>query len=240
MPMQPERRRRPQEHQTRAAANGLKINYPDAHNFERQKRALHRSAGLISVGAISQLTVEDREKMTQPFEDFDLSDFWDDSEFARKEYLDEPLTDSLLSSVQTQLGYKLPSAYVALMRQQNGGMPIRREHRVASPTSWANDHIAITGIFGIGCTKGSLASSMGNQFWIDDWDYPPIGIYFCDCPSAGHDMLCLDYRECGPEGKPRVVHVDEAFDYRITMVAQNFETFVKGLTSEFSSAEHEK
>ena len=178
--------------------------------------------------------------MTQPFEDFDLSGFWDDSEFARKEYLDEPLTDNLLSSVEMQLGYKLPSAYVALMRQKNGGMPVRREYRTSSPTSWATDHIAITGIFGIGNAKGSLASSMGSQFWIDDWDYPPIGVYFCDCPSAGHDMLCLDYRECGPAGEPKVVHVDEAFDYRITMVAQNFETFIKGLTLEFSSAKSDE
>ena len=53
-------------------------------------------------------------------------------------------------------------------------------------------------------------------------------------------MLCLDYRECGPAGEPKVVHVDEAFDYRITMVAQNFETFIKGLTLEFSSAKSDE
>jgi hypothetical protein len=53
---------------------------------------------------------------------------------------------------------------------------------------------------------------------IDEWGYPPIGVYFADCPSAGHDMLCLDYRECGADGEPQVVHV-----------AQEFASFIHGL-----------
>jgi hypothetical protein len=47
--------------------------------------------------------------------------------------------------------------------------------------------------------------------------------------SAGHDMLCLDYSLCGPKGEPRVVHVDQEFDYVITFVADSFESFVCGL-----------
>jgi hypothetical protein len=69
----------------------------------------------------------------------------------------------------------------------------------------------------------------GSQFWIEEWGYPPIGIYFADCPSAGHDMLCLDYRACGPDGEPAVVHVAQEWDYQITPVAPSFAAFIRGL-----------
>jgi len=39
----------------------------------------------------------------------------------------------------------------------------------------------------------------------------------------------MDYRKCGPRGEPEVVHVDQELDYRISLVAKNFETFIRGL-----------
>jgi hypothetical protein len=42
-------------------------------------------------------------------------------------------------------------------------------------------------------------------------------------------MICLDYRKCGPTGEPCVVHVDQELDYAITHVAENFESFIRGL-----------
>ena len=70
---------------------------------------------------------------------------------------------------------------------------------------------------------------MSTQFWIDEWGYPPIGIYFADCPSAGHDMIALDYRECRADGEPCVVHVDQEDDYKITKLAHSFEEFIRKL-----------
>jgi hypothetical protein len=80
----------------------------------------------------------------------------------------------------------------------------------------------------------SVCGELGSQFMVEEWGYPPIGIYFADCPSAGHDMLCLDYTQCGPAGEPRVVHVDQEFDYAVTHVADTFEAFVRGLESDDS------
>ena len=42
----------------------------------------------------------------------------------------------------------------------------------------------------------------------------------------------LDYSECGPQGEPRVIHVDtETFDEEpeVLVIAPDFETFVNGL-----------
>lgn len=164
------------------------------------------------------------------FGDFDVSDFWDNCDYAQKEYVGEELTDELAASIESELGYKLPAAYIELMKFQNGGMPKLTDHKTQKSTSWAKDHIAITGIYGINKSKrSSLGGQFGSKFWAKEWGYPPIGVYFADCPSAGHDMLCLDYRECGPDGEPQVVHIDQELDYDITFVAENFEAFIRGL-----------
>lgn len=162
--------------------------------------------------------------------DVDLTDSWEPSEYATKEYVDAPLTPALLERVERALGYKLPAAYVELAETQNGGIPRRTCHRTAEPTSWSEDHVALTGIYAIGEAKPcSLCGDSGSKFWSAEWGYPDIGVYFADCPSAGHDMLCLDYRDCGPTGEPRVVHVDQELDYKITVVAPTFESFIRGL-----------
>lgn len=171
--------------------------------------------------------------MSELFSDFDLSDFWQDSDFARKEYVSPSFSDLDVVHVEKELGYKLPKSYVALMHLQNGGIPKRTNHRTSERTSWAADHVAITGIYGIGRDKMySLCGEFKSGFWVEEWGYPPIGIYFADCPSAGHDMLCLDYRECGPSGEPQVVHVDQEWDYKVTFVAESFESFIRGLESD--------
>lgn len=171
--------------------------------------------------------------MRQFFANFDLELFWESSEYAERKYVGSPLTDEVVAAVERELGYKLPASYVELMRSQNGGIPRWRYHRTTERTSWAHDHIAITGIYSIGSEKTySLCGKFGSRFWIQEWGYPDIGIYFVDCPSAGHDMVCLDYRACGPTGEPRVVHIDQEWDYEIVFVAETFESFVRGLQDE--------
>jgi hypothetical protein len=167
------------------------------------------------------------------FEGFDLTNFWDDSDYALKDYVEAPFTEEGLASIEQELGYKLPAAYVALMRTHNGGIPVNTRFPTSEATSWADDHVAITGILGIGRTKAnSLCGEFGSPFMIEEWGYPAIGVYICDCPSAGHDMVLLDYSACGPQGEPTVAHVDQEDDYTLTYLAPDFETFIRGLVNE--------
>ena len=171
--------------------------------------------------------------MNDIYKDFDLNSFWEESEYAKKEYVGEKITEELISQTESELGYKFPESYIELMKSSNGGIPINQCFPTKERTSWSEDHVAISGILGIGNKKTySLCGELGSQFMIDEWGYPEIGIYFGDCPSAGHDMIGLDYRECGENGEPKVVHVDQERDYKITLLATSFLDFIKGLVNE--------
>lgn len=162
-----------------------------------------------------------------------LNDFWNDSDYSKNEYISESPVEEIISKVEEEIQYKLPKAYVELMKLHNGGLVNKCYYKIKTSTSWAEDHIAIDGIYGIGFDKSnSLCGEFGSRFWIDEWEYPDIGVVICDCPSASHDMVFLDYRECGKDGEPSVVHIDQEFDYKITKLVNSFEEFILGLIDE--------
>ena len=135
------------------------------------------------------------------FDNYDFTNFWKDNTYAQKNYTDDCPTDELIKEVEEELGYKLPASYIWLMKQHNGGIPEKKAFPTKEKTNYADDHIAITGIMGIGKNKPySLCGSLGSKFWITEWEYPAIGVAICTTPSAGHDMVFLDYRECGNNG----------------------------------------
>jgi len=150
--------------------------------------------------------------------------------FEDEQAFEPPADDAIVASVEAELGLRLPAAYVELARLHNGGYLARTSHPAESPTSWAKDHVGVTSIFAIGRTADeSLCGSLTSRFWVEEWGYPDIGIYFADCPSAGHDMIALDYRS---PGEPTVVHVDQEVDYRITTLAPTFAAFITGLVDD--------
>ncbi|MBL7733609.1 MAG: SMI1/KNR4 family protein [Chitinophagaceae bacterium] len=163
--------------------------------------------------------------MKQYFEDFDFTDFWDDDEYALENYVEDHPSGELIASVEQELGCKLPASYIALMKLHNGGMPVNN----CFPME--DSYIQICGIYGIGRTKiYSLCGELGSTFFTGEGMYPDIGCCICDTPSAGHDMIMLDYTKCGRQGEPEVVHVDDSD--RITFLAKDFETFIRGLVNE--------
>src|SRR5688572_28732626 len=136
------------------------------------------------------------------FGGFDFGDFWDNGDYALKEYVGRPLSPTMLRAAEKKLRFSLPASYVEFLSVQNGGMPRRTRHRTATRTSWAEDHVALTGMYGLDPERpSSLQGEYSSTFWNSEWGYPDIAIYFADCPSAGHDMLCMDFTLCGPRGE---------------------------------------
>ena len=142
-----------------------------------------------------------------------------------KNYLSEQVTDDLIREIEAELGYKLPDSYVYLMKLHNGGCPKR--------TVVKGTYCEIEGIFGIGREKRlSICGYMGYSGWMDEWEYSKLGIPICDTINGGHTMVFLDYRECGKDGEPKVVEIDQESDYEIEVLADNFEEFIGKLVYE--------
>ena len=157
--------------------------------------------------------------------DFNWTGFWKDTDYAFESYIGRDVTDEDIKNAEAELGYILPTSYIELLKNHNGG--------VVNKNCFINDDddcVYITGIYGIDRDKKySLLGEMGNEFWISKVKYPPIGIVVADTISGGHDMIFLDYRECGPTGEPKVVRVEQECDYSITPLADNFGDFIKNL-----------
>lgn len=137
-----------------------------------------------------------------------------------------PVTDETVRAAEVSLGVRLPAAYVALLRQQNGGVPERRCFPMTRRTSWASDHIAVATLLGLGTVDG-IDGELGSEYMIQEWGYPGVGIVIFSTPSGGHDTVMLDYTQCGSQGEPRVVYVDE--DRIPVPVASSFKEFIDAL-----------
>lgn len=148
-------------------------------------------------------------------------------------YTGPALTDEMIESAEQELGFKLPDAYISLLRVKNGGRPRCNCYPMQVPTGWADDHIEIQAIFGIAGEWG-IDGKYGSNYMIAEWGYPDVGVMIGMTPSAGHEAIMLDYSECGPQGDPTVIYVDvETPDGQpnIVTLAPDFEAFVKGLVS---------
>ena len=167
------------------------------------------------------------DKSSSSSQNADMNDFWEDSEHAN-EYISKPVTDEQISSVEEQLVFKLPASYIQLMKLHNGGIPRNTRYSIGS-TVHGQNHIVISGIFGIGRDKPkSLCGKRGSRYMIENYNYPEIGVVICDCPSVG-DAVMLDYRPAGNDGEPEVIYVDRESNNKIIKLADNFEAFIQGL-----------
>lgn len=171
---------------------------------------------------------EDTSSSTEINDEMILSlpnDFWYKSENSTSD-ITESATDEDIVAAEKELGYKLPKAYKALIKQHNGGRLNRCICPTSSKTSWADDHAEISTLFGIDKNKPSIFAT---KFYQDEWGYPNIGLAIGSTPTAGHTMVFLDYSKCGHDGEPSVVDIDQENNYETSVLANDFEEFINKL-----------
>ncbi|MBF1204302.1 MAG: SMI1/KNR4 family protein, partial [Fusobacterium periodonticum] len=164
------------------------------------------------------------------FDEDVLKNLWNNDKYSLEEHVGKTPTDEDFEKVEKDLGYRLPESYKALMRIQNGGELRKNNFEGSFKRNWTSGSFDVEYISGVDSSKRySLCGEFGSKFWIKEWKYPNIGIAICGTSSGGHDMIFLDYSDCGPEGEPCVVHIDQEGGYEITYLADNFKDFVDGL-----------
>jgi hypothetical protein len=146
--------------------------------------------------------------------------FWGDGSYG----VQPPLTDEAVKEAEDLLGVRLPAALLDLLRIQNGGMVAcgRRRYPTTEPTSWADDHVPLTDLLGIGRTKG-MTSLFDAPYLVEEWDLPK-GVV--PVSGDGHTWIALDYRRAAD---PAVVWLDADLATELAL-APDFRSFVEGLT----------
>ena len=142
-----------------------------------------------------------------------------------------PLTEEMIRAAEAALGYKFPKAYLRLLRIKNGGCLKRACFPYPDLDDWPPRYHELSEIYGIGGQWGIDSKEFGSRHLISDWGYPDVGVVIGMTPTAGHDTFMLDYSVCGPQGEPRVIHVDtESGDKpEVRVLAADFEMFLRGL-----------
>jgi len=148
--------------------------------------------------------------------------FWVGNNIWQKDdeyYKLEPLTDEMVKDAEENLKIKLPQSYINILKEQNGGYIKFDSYPSAVPTSWADDHINVDHILGIGEENGILES----EYLIEEWGLPNNIVLIS---GSGHSWIALDYRNTKEE--PPIIYIDVDSE-QIIELALDFDSFLKGL-----------
>jgi len=135
-----------------------------------------------------------------------------------------PVTAEMIASAERTLGRLLPVAYRKVLEEQNGGVPARPCFPTLNARGWADGHLEVAVIHGVGYDTG-IDGAYGSAYMITEWGYPDVGILIALTPSGGHECIMLDYTRNSVE--PAVVYVGD--DRVLHEVAGTFAEFANGL-----------
>lgn len=147
------------------------------------------------------------------------STFWADNY-----YQHPPLTNAMLEAAEAMLQVKLPPLLVELLRVQNGGYTAGFAFPMLQPTSWADDHVPLTELFGIvpDTSIQTAQNLLDTPYMTAEWELPEKQVLLT---GDGHWWITLDYR-AGPT--PRILWIDTEMEQELE-VAANFDDFMSGL-----------
>lgn len=147
------------------------------------------------------------------------NDFWDSN------YYNHPdLTDEMVRIAEKEFGVNLPPLLIELLRIQNGGYTKGFAYPMNQKTTWAEDHVSLSELFGI-VTEKSLKTAqniLDTHYMTKEWGLPEKQVLLC---GEGHWWLTLDYR-IGRSPCVRWIDVDCEEEIE---VASSFEAFINGL-----------
>ncbi len=153
--------------------------------------------------------------------------FWDEN------YYNNPsLSKEMVAEAENSLGSKLPVKFIELLQVQNGGYTKGFTFPMKVKTSWADDHVPLSELFGIVIEKDSESAHniMQSAYMIEEWGLPEKQVLIS---GDGHWWLTLDYRN---SDNPSIRWIDTESNEDIH-VANSFDEFLSGLVSEGDFAE---
>lgn len=137
------------------------------------------------------------------------------------------LTDKDIEKAELLFNNKLPEAYLAILRIQNGG-EIRYN---ASPTKesdgWQEAFISIDHIMGI----GKEPSILNTPYFLTEWGMPKDVVLLS---GDGQTWIALDYRDA--KDSPSVIYIDNELEKELKL-ADSFQEFINGLYVEEDETE---
>ena len=149
----------------------------------------------------------------------DLQHFWG------TDYdLNPPLTEDALHHAEQFLGVEFPRDLVALWEVQNGGYTQGFVFPTRQRTSWAEDHVPLNELFGIGspAVPSGIHNVLNAKYMIVEWGLPSNQVLLA---GDGHWWITLDYRN---NAEPRVTWFDVEVGEDIEL-ASSFRQFLSGL-----------
>ncbi len=93
------------------------------------------------------------------------------------------VTPERVSQVEAETGFRLPEAYLDVLRELNGGELVCDCFRTDFRSSWGGDYFQVGLLLGIGPAKVSVLDS---RDMIEEWQIAVSGLLVSSTPS-GHD-----------------------------------------------------